>query len=305
MSGEFELIEKLKKQIPARLRGRIGIGDDTGVFAARNSDYLFTTDVIVEGVDFLPAAKPEDIGRKALAVNLSDIAAMGGRPTAFVVTLGIPRRFSQKRLERCYSGMMRLAREYQVSCLGGDITRAKDFFISIALIGESPRRPFLRSAAKAGDLIGVTGELGGSISGKQFNFTPRLKEAAFLRHYKVRAAIDISDGLVQDLEHILQASRKGARLELNAVPVSSAAKRNAGKNRSKALLHALSDGEDFELLFTVSAREKARLEAAWKKKFPRVQLSWIGKIQSGKGIQWQLRGKNTVYKLKKKGYTHF
>jgi thiamine-monophosphate kinase len=302
MAGEFELISKLKRQISSNLQGLIGIGDDAGIFPGTKTKYLFTTDTIVETIDFeRRKAKPEEIGRKALAINLSDIAAMGGVPKAFVVTLGIPEGFSSAWLEKCYAGMMRLAREYKVSCLGGDITRAKELFLTIALIGESGKKVFLRSGAQTGDSIGVTGTLGGSILGKQFHFTPRIHEALFLSKFKIHAAIDVSDGLVQDLEHLLKNSKKGAAIHLDALPVSGAASKLPGN----ALNHALSDGEDFELLFTLPRSQVKAVERAWKKRFPKVQLSWIGQITKDKGLRWVQNGKQIRFQLKKKGYTHF
>jgi thiamine-monophosphate kinase len=294
--SEFELIEAIKRKIPRNLQGLIPIGDDAGAICPAPDQLLvFTTDAIVEGVDFVRGKlAPELVGRKALAINLSDLAAMGAEPLAFTITLGIVRTSAQSWVLDFYKGLMKLAAEYNVSCVGGDITRSKQFFASVALTGQAKREEIvLRSGARSGDWIAVTGELGGSILKHHYAFEPRIKEARFLtQHFRPSAMMDISDGLAQDLEHILKASGCGAELDFGRIPISRDAKQ-------PGLEHALSDGEDFELLFTVNPEKKAALEKAWAKKFPKVRLSFIGRIRSGH------RGKITNLKLKKKGFTHF
>ncbi|MDP3919694.1 MAG: thiamine-phosphate kinase [Candidatus Omnitrophota bacterium] len=309
--SEFQLINYLKKTIPRQLKGKTGIGDDAAVFwRSRKDHWLVTTDVIVDGIDFKrQKAKPELIGRKALAVNLSDIAAMGGAPQAFVVTLGLPDGIKDAWLGRCYRGMMKLAKKYGVSCVGGDISRSSRFFLSVTLIGRSSgMKPICRNGAKPGDRIAVTGRLGGSIRGHHFSFEPRLREGALLaRRFRPSSMIDISDGLCQDLEHVLRASKVSASIDLESIPVSDAARRIARGRSAKAITHALSDGEDFELLFTVSPGKAEKLERLWKKIFPRVRLSWIGNIESGsRGIQWRRGGQRAAgFRLRKAGFTHF
>ena len=311
MRNEFDLIRRLTKKIPPKLQGLIGIGDDAGAFRSGKNTYeLLTTDAIVEGVDFaLSKARPEWVGRKALAVNLSDIAAMGGIPAAFVVTLGIPRNFKQRWLEKFYEGMLKLAEQYRVLCVGGDITRSPVFFASLALAGRAASQKLvLRKGAKAGDLIGVTGSLGGSILGRHFFFEPRIREAQFLKKFHPTAMIDISDGFAQDLGHILKASELEAEIFLDTIPVSSDALKLAKNRPPKALEHALSDGEDFELLFTVPPRQKKALEGKWKAAFPRVPLNWVGNILKGKPgkITWRRNGKKAAgFFLKRSGFAHF
>ncbi len=307
MKSEFELIETLKRKIPRSLQGRIGIGDDTGIFDAGKEKLLFTTDCVVDGVDFISKKiKPELAGRKALAINLSDIAAMGGMPLAFVVTLGIPKGFSQKWVEHFYSGMMKLAAQHKVSCVGGDMTGAKEFFASIALTGKADR-PVQRKGAKKGDWIGVTGLLGGSILAHHTSFEPRLKEGRFLAQNGATSMLDISDGLGQDLGHILKASGVGAELIAREIPLSRDAFILSSKDRVPPLQHAFSDGEDFELLFTVPASKKSRIEIKWGKVFPRTRLSWIGRITPGKNkITWKKIARQLVAPpLKTKGFKHF
>jgi thiamine-monophosphate kinase len=309
--NEFSFIDYLKKKIPRSGRISVGIGDDAAVLnIGKGKQLVISTDVIVENVDFkIKALSPEKIGRKALAANLSDIAAMGAMPTAFVVSVGKPQRISTKWLKRFYEGLLKLAKQYGVSCIGGDFSRSKEFFASVTIFGEVlPHQIVKRSGARQGDWIAVTGALGGSLLHHHYDFTPRVREGVFLSKCVMPSAmIDISDGLVQDLSHILKASKVGAVLDLDMIPVSSDAEKMARRNVPKALERALSDGEDFELLFTVSCRQKRVLEKRWKKQFTSVPLTWIGKIE-GKAsvIRWLRDGKpSAAPKLSQKGFSHF
>lgn len=308
--NEFKLIDALIKKIPRPMQGVIPIGDDTGAqFIRRRINLLMTADAVVDGVDFHAAKiRPELAGRKALAINLSDIAAMGGTPASCVITLGIPQGFSAKWLTRFYAGLAGLAKRHKVLIVGGDISKAKQFFASIALTGSAQTgRIIQRSGAKAGDLLYVTGKLGGSILRHHFSFEPRVEEGKFLASKKYATSmIDVSDGLWQDLEHILKASKAGARVNLDQIPVSGDALRLAKRNPCKALERALTDGEDFELLFTVPKAKAVRFEKEWRKKFPKTGLSPIGQIHKGRGIEWFYEGQKTVMKMNsKKGYQHF
>ncbi len=179
--------------------------------------------------------------------------------------------------------------------------------ISIALLGTVARgKQILRSGAKIGDAIFVTGELGGSLAEKHLDFEPRLAEARWLaENFPIHAMIDLSDGLAGDLRHILKASGVGAELLKSAVPISRAAKLTARKSSSAkpAFVAALTDGEDFELLFTVASKDAVKLLDAWKKKFPKLKLSCIGKIVAGEGIL--IRDKSGSHKLNANGYVHF
>ena len=200
---EFSFIEYLKKKIPARGRVRLGIGDDAAVLdIAKDKMLAVSTDVIVENVDFrIKTLSPEKIGRKALAVNLSDIAAMGASPSAFVISIGKPARVTTTWLKRFYSGLLALATQYDVPCIGGDLSRSKEFFANVTIFGEvSLDHLVKRSGATHGDWIAVTGALGGSIIRHHYDFTPRVREGVFIAgHITPTAMIDISDGLVQDL----------------------------------------------------------------------------------------------------------
>jgi len=318
--NEFELIARLTKDLPSGPNVVVGAGHDCAVldFGLPDQWLLFKTDAVVEGVHFEKGSPPEKIGRKALARCLSDIAAMAGTPTAAVVTIGLPGApksgeggpddFKPETVEKIYDGLGAIAQKYGVSIVGGETTANPErIFISVALLGTVGQgKPILRSTAKAGDAIFVTGELGGTSTGKHFDFEPRLAEARWLaEHFPVRAMIDLSDGLAGDLRHVLKASGVGAELLKSAIPVSRAAKEIARRNPSAKtpLAAALTDGEDFELLFTVAAGDAVPLLDAWKKQFPRLKLSCVGKIVAGEGIT--IRDKDGVRPLTAHGYEHF
>ena len=311
---EFELIARVTKNLPANESVVTGAGDDCAVLdlGAPDKLILFKTDAVVEGIHFTKDTPPEKIGRKALARCLSDIAAMAGTPTAALVTAALPEHFDPAFVEKISAGLNATAEKYGVAIVGGETTTNPErILISIALLGTVPRgKQILRSGAKVGDAIFVTGELGGSIAGKHLDFEPRLEEARWLaEHFHVHAMIDLSDGLAGDLRHILNASGVGAEILKSALPVSREAKlgskRLAGTPAppKPAALAALTDGEDFELLFTVAGKEAVKLLDAWKKRFPGLKLSCIGKITAGAGIL--LRDKHGSQKFNAHGYEHF
>lgn len=310
--NEFELIHRLTRHLPTNRHVAVGVGDDCAVLEAGTGDapqqLLFKTDAVVEGIHFTKDTPPGSIGRKALARCLSDIAAMAGTPTAALVTIALPKRFAPEFVESVYAGLSTLAREHNVAIVGGETTTNPErMLISVSLIGFVPRgKAILRSGAKVGDAIFVTGELGGSLAGKHLDFAPRLAEARWLAgHFPIHSLMDISDGLAGDLRHILTASKVGAELLKNAVPVSRAAKEisKKGDAAKPAFVAALTDGEDFELLFTIASKHAVPLLDAWRKQFPKLRLSCIGKIITGEGIR--LRDQSGVHSLHAKGYTHF
>ena len=308
--NEFELIQRLTRDLPANESVVTGAGDDCAVLdpGLGGRLLLFKTDAVVAGLHFAADTPPEKIGRKALARCLSDIAAMAGTPTAAVVTLALPQKFDAGFVERIYAGLNALARRHGVAIVGGETTTNPErLLISVALIGSVPRgKQLLRSGAKAGDAIFITGELGGSLAGRHLDFEPRLAEARWLaENFPIHALMDVSDGLAGDLRHIVQASGVGAELLKSAVPISRAAKQIArrGAAAKPAFVAALTDGEDFELLFTVAGKVAVPLLDAWKKQFPGLKLSCIGKIVAGDGIQ--LREPGGVRPLTAHGYAHF
>jgi thiamine-monophosphate kinase len=307
---EFELIARLTQGLPTNHSVVVGAGDDCAVLecGAPDRQLLFKTDAVVEGIHFTKDTPPEQVGRKALARCLSDIAAMGGKPDAAVVTIGLPREPEIVTVERLYAGIGALAREHDVAIVGGETTTSPErMFVSIAMTGHVGRgKAVLRSGAKVGDAIFVTGELGGSLAGRHLDFEPRLAEARWLAsHFKIHAMIDLSDGLAGDLRHILHPIQAGAELGSDTVPVSRAAKL-AAKGSSVAkppLLAALTDGEDFELLFTIAAPSAVRLKDAWKEQFPKLKLTCIGKVTAETGIR--LKDKFGVRAFRGDGYVHF
>ncbi|MGA3162759.1 MAG: thiamine-phosphate kinase [Verrucomicrobiota bacterium] len=308
--NEFELIARLTKSLPTNQNVVVSAGDDCAVldFGVPDKSFLFKTDAVVEGIHFKKDSPPEKIGHKALARCLSDIAAMAGTPTAALVTIGLPENFEPEAVGRIYDGMSALAKKHGVAIVGGETTTNPErILISIALLGFVPRgKAVLRSGAKVGDAIFVTGELGGSLAGKHLEFEPRLQEARWLaENFHIHAMIDLSDGLAGDLRHLLKSSRVGAELLKSAIPISRAAKETARKNPSTKppFVAALTDGEDFELLFTVASGDAVKLLDAWKKQFPKLRLRCIGKITAGEGVT--VRDKDAILPLTAHGYVHF
>jgi thiamine-monophosphate kinase len=308
--NEFELIQRLSRSLPSNKSVVVGAGDDCAVLDLGLPGHLllFKTDAVVEGIHFLPETAPEKTGHKALGRCLSDIAGMAGTPTAAVVTIGLTRTFEPDKVEAVYSGINALARKYEVAIVGGETTTSPErMFISVALLGTVPAgKAILRSGAEPGDALFVTGELGGSLAGKHLEFEPRLEEARWLvQHFPLHAMIDVSDGLAGDLRHILTASRVGAELLATAIPVSRDA-RLAAKDQSSGktpLLAALTDGEDFELLFTLPSKDAVPLLDAWRARFPDLPLTCVGKITGNEGIT--IRDKQGVRPLSAHGYVHF
>ena len=308
--NEFDLISRLTQSLPANASLVVGAGDDCAVLDLGLPDrlVLFKTDAVVEGAHFTAETPAELIGHKALARCLSDIAAMAGEPNSALITLALPPGFDAAFVEKIYSGLNALARRYDVAIAGGETTtNPGGMLISVAVLGTVERgKCVLRSGALAGDAIFVTGELGGSLAGKHLDFEPRLAEARWLAdHFLPRAMIDLSDGLAGDLRHVLRAGDVGAELMSSAIPISRSARlaSRAETSAKPPLLAALTDGEDFELLFTTASRDAVPLLDGWKRQFPKLKLSCIGKIISGAGLT--IRDKTGVRPLTTHGYTHF
>jgi thiamine-monophosphate kinase len=219
--------------------------------------------MLLDGSCFiLSEAGPRRVGRKAMSVNLSDIAAMAGVPIAAVVSVGLPRDGGRELAEKLYLGMREAADSFEVPLIGGDTNSWNGpLSISVTVLGEATSRgPVLRSGAKIGDWIMVTGPLGGSILGHHLDFTPRVREALRLHEaVDLHAMIDLSDGLAKDLHHICEESGCGAVLFADDIPISPAAHDLSARDGKSPLEHALGDGEDFELVFTVSPSDGERL----------------------------------------------
>ena len=301
--SETELIQRLTQDLPADSSVSTGPGDDCAVIDWGGSKLLFKTDAIVEGIHFKRDTPPEVIGRKALARALSDIAAMAGTPTHALITLGVHADMEPSLIEAVYQGLRDCAREHHVNIVGGETTSLPQLTLSISLIGRASK-PILRTGSAVGDAIFVSGELGGSLAGHHLNFTPRLKEARWLSDQDiVHAMIDLSDGLATDLRHLL-SDQTGAELLTRALPIRRSAKERARDNPSgkTALLAALTDGEDYELLFTVSSKDAVPMLDGWKSAFPETPLHCIGKITDQPGIA--LRDDKGVKPLTLHGYDH-
>ena len=302
---EFELINFFRQRIPKYPCVRVGIGDDAAVIDLDLQQCVITTDVLMEGVDFISSqTSPEQIGRKALAVNLSDLAAMAASPKACVVGLVLPQKGGMELAKRLYEGLLPLARGFQIAVAGGDTNSWEGpLVISVTALGLPPPGGVLsRSGARPGDRIIVTGDFGGSILGKHLTFTPRVWEAIFLyRSYEVHAGIDVSDGLALDLWRLTQESQCGAVIHADSVPISEAAYRlvKQEKSKQKPLDRALYDGEDFELILAVPPAEAQRM---LRDQPISVKLTDIGEFVSEKGL-WLEKGKKRTA-LQPKGYEH-
>ena len=297
--GELGLIKRISRGI--RLDSSVikGIGDDAAVIAWTKDKYLlYTCDMLVEDVHFRrSAATAFQIGWKALGRNISDIAAMGGVPRYAVVSIGLDPKLPVSFVDGIYKGIKALAKKFKVNIVGGDIARSVKTVIDISLIGEVEKKNLVtRCGAQKGDLILVTGAIGGSIKGKHLNFMPRTCEARQLvKSFKINSMIDVTDGLSLDLWRMLDASGTGARIHESLIPVSAQAD-SFGK--------ALSDGEDFELLFTMSAPEAKRFFKTALAKM-RTPVTLIGEITNKKQGYVLVAENGKERKVGPRGYLHF
>jgi len=291
--SELDLIQRISlgiKNSPSVVRG---IGDDTAVLKyTRNKYQLFTCDMLIEGTDFFPHTAAKDIGHKAIACSLSDIAAMGGKPKYALISLGFPKKQAKEFISEFYKGALALAGKFKTNIVGGDLSLAEKIIVDVSMIGEVLKKNLtLRSGAKPGDLIFVSGSLGGSLYGRHLKFTPRIKEANYLvSNYRINAMMDLSDGLSLDLHRLALAGKVGAIIYEELIPIS---------REAKSLTEALNMGEDYELLFTLQQKEAKRLI----KNNPFFKI--IGEIREEKhGLK--IITKNCREKiLEPKGYQHF
>ncbi|MCC6418040.1 MAG: thiamine-phosphate kinase [Gemmataceae bacterium] len=302
MMGEFAYIDWVRSQTPVDPRVLLGPGDDTAALRLTpGAPCLVTTDMLLEGSCFVLAeAGPRRVGRKAMAVNLSDLAAMAGRPVAAVVSVGLPRRGGRALAEELYRGLREAADEFDTAVVGGD-TNSWDgpLVISVTVLGEpTGDGPVTRAGARPGDWLLVTGPLGGSILGKHLDFTPRVHEAQRLHAAAtLHAMIDVSDGLAADVHHICAESGCGAVLRSAAIPISEAARLMT--DGTTPLDHALGDGEDFELVCAVAPEDGQRLVQA--QPIPGVTLVHIGTCVEA-GVWLDEGGRRSP--LPPRGYVH-
>ncbi len=299
--GEFGLIHRIAKSIKDNKRKVIqGIGDDAAVIPFPQGDkvaellQLFTTDMLIEDVHFKRSMGAFFIGRKAMACSISDIVAMGGLPSYAVISLGLPSGTDVRFVEEIYRGIDVMSYVHRVSVVGGDTVKSKKIIINVALLGEVKRENLVtRSGAEKGDKIFVTGPLGRSLkTGKHLYFRPQIHAAQFLvKNFKPTAMIDISDGLAGDLNHILESSGVGAHVYADRIP----------RTKGASLQEALYDGEDFELLFTVSSKNATRLIELEEL----LDFSCIGDIMERKKGYHLIDARGKRIPLTKKGFTHF
>ena len=301
---EFQLIDWIRAQVRDRAPVTLGIGDDAALLAPpANGQFLVAIDMLMEQTHFtFPPATPRLAGRKSLAVNLSDIAAMAGRPTAAFVSVALPKERGIGFAREVHAGVIELADQYDVVIAGGDTNSwSGPLVISVTVIGEPLLvQPVCRSGAKPGDWLFVTGALGGSLpSGRHLTFSPRLNEVRQLvQLVEPHAMLDLSDGLAADLHHILKASSVGAIIDASQVPLTETALRSA--TPAAALMSGLSDGEDFELLFSVAADDGHRLMKSWESTTP---ITKIGEITTELGC-WLRHQEGRIDPLPPIGWTH-
>ncbi len=328
--GEFGLIDLLAEMAYSARDNQtaswqqlvIGIGDDAAAWHGDASIQLATVDTLIQDVHFsLDTASWSEVGWRAMAANLSDIAAMGGVPKYALVSLALPRHTEVEDVTDLYQGMIELAQQSGVAIIGGDISGAPVVVITITILGNARNQDMwvlTRLTAEPGEQVAVTGYLGASAAGlemlsRQLQFDPeattcfrgaflhpypRIAEGQLLLDAGVKTAIDISDGLISDMKQICRASRVGARIEIDSVPVQPLVKANFG---DKFIEMALSGGEDYELLFTGSAEVIDRVKQAAS-----CPITVVGEVTADEAGEITLIDKNgNPFELGKAGWEHF
>lgn len=300
--GEFGFIDRIAKHVQQGTGVILGIGDDAAAFSPSPGRInLITTDMLVEGIHFdLSLCDPLSLGRKALSVNLSDIAAMGGQPRFFLLSLAIPPTIDLDFLDRCIEGMLQRANQFGVTLIGGDTCSSRDSLVlTITALGEQyPDRIIRRSGARPGDRICVTGTIGDSALGsrllrqgqqegnavlRHLDPVPRVAEGKALADAAIPTAmIDLSDGLLADLGHILELSSVGARIDAEAAPLSEEFRQHFPTLTEDALALAFAGGEDYELLFTVPPEKLQHIEPLLEKQATSVTV--IGTITADRNL---------------------
>ena len=289
--GEDRLLDRLLSRLSLGKEVVNGPGDDCAVVETCDHQNLLVlkTDCVVAGVHFLPTSSALDVGWKAMMRPLSDFAATSAVPQSALITLIAPEQTNIEWVEQLYRGLGRAAKRFKVSIVGGEMSGTSGpVAISVSVVGFVERnRCVSRRGGKAGDDLFVTGRLGGAVKKKHLQFIPRIVESRWLtRNFPIHAMMDLSDGLGADLPRLAKASRVGFAIEVENLPLARGAK----------IDNAISEGEDYELLFAISPRERTRLEREWPKKFRKLPLTRIGRLNPQSAIgNPQLRS----------GYVHF
>jgi thiamine-monophosphate kinase len=289
--GEDRLLGQLLPHLPLGKTVVAGAGDDCAVIEilAGRTFLALKTDCIVEGVHFLSGADPVDVGWKAMMRPLSDFAATSAVPQFALITLIASNQTELGWVRKLYRGLRRAARRFEVSIVGGDTSSTRGpIVISVSVAGFVERNRWLsRRGGKVGDDLFVTGQLGGAVKQKHLRFIPRIAESRWLtKNFSIHAMMDLSDGLGVDLPRLAKASKVGFKIEMENLPLAPGAK----------IDNAISEGEDYELLFAVSQRDRPRLQRAWKRKFPKLALTRIGQLH---------QRSNTKRQTLPGGYVHF
>jgi len=273
--GEDRLLAQILPRLSRNRSVVLGAGDDCAVVRCPQPDQfqLLKTDCVVEGVHFTATSPPASIGWKAMARPLSDFAAMSGVPQFALVTLIVPAKKTLAWTKKIYRGLEKAARTFHVAIVGGETSRSSGpAVISVSLTGFVEKNRWVgRAGGKTGDELLVTGRLGGSLRGRHFKFTPRIEEARWLtKYFPIHAMMDLSDGLGADLPRLARASGVGFEVDENAIP----------RQRGCSITQAITDGEDYELLFGISPEHSASLMKRWRRRFPKLPLTCIGRLSS-------------------------
>jgi thiamine-monophosphate kinase len=289
--GEDRLLDQLLPVMQQNSGVVLGAGDDCALVESGKPGLLnlLKTECLVEGIHFAKKTRPEMVGWKAMARPLSDFAAMSGLPRFALITLIVPATRDLSWVKALYRGIEKAAREFEVAVVGGETSNIKGpAVISISVAGFVEKDRWVgRTGGKPGDDLFVTGRLGGSLRGRHLKFVPRIAESRWLtKNFRIHAMMDLSDGLGSDLPRLARSSRVGFELDEAALPL----------NRGCTIRQAISDGEDYELLFAVSAKNSRSLFSRWQKKFPKLPLTRIGELNS----KFEIR--NSKFP---KGYVHF
>ena len=289
--GEDRLLGQLLPSLAVRRNVILGAGDDCAAVRSPGESklLLLKTDCVVEKIHFGRKTDPVLVGWKAMMRPLSDFAAMSGIPQFALITITLAGVRSTSWIRRVYRGLNSAARRFDVSIVGGETSKTKGpSAISVSVAGFVEKdRCVSRRGGKSGDDLFVTGKLGGSRRGRHLRFLPRIEESRWLsKNFAIHAMIDLSDGLGSDLPRLARASNLGFEIDESKLPVNSGAK----------ISNAISDGEDYELLFAISRRDRVRLEKSWRKKFPKLLITRIGRLSQSPTVNPQpLRS----------GYVHF